>query len=65
VLFQDLMHMVRNDGESNQLIWTTSAGGLNWDSDQTIYAEFRGKRSPFSREPDHRIGSVKMVIAII
>jgi hypothetical protein len=31
-VFQGLMHMVRNDGDSNQLIWATSADGVNWDT---------------------------------
>jgi photosystem II stability/assembly factor-like uncharacterized protein len=51
-LFQGSMHMVHNDGQSNALIWTMSADGLNWDSGQAIpgqkskagasIAEFRG-----------------------
>jgi hypothetical protein len=35
-VFQGLMHMVRNDGQSNALIWTTSADGLHWAPGQTI-----------------------------
>jgi hypothetical protein len=35
-VFQGAMHMVRNDGQTNALVWTTSADGLNWAPGQTI-----------------------------
>jgi hypothetical protein len=35
-VFQGVMHMVRNDGGTNALVWTTSTDGLNWDPGQII-----------------------------
>ena len=35
-LFQNKMHMVRNAGGSDDLIWSTSIDGLGWDPGQTI-----------------------------
>ena len=41
-LFQGIMHMVRNDGDSSALVWSTSADGLNWDTGETIPGQKSG-----------------------
>ena len=35
-IFQGVMHIVRNDGQNDALVWATSADALNWNPDQPL-----------------------------